>query len=383
MIFSKIYVIIFTVSGCFKEKQLFFHRYAIIISYFLEEWNSMAKNILNIAVIGCSGMSKLHMQGVLKNEKAYLYGICDIAPERLEPFKADFPNCKKYVTDYREFVNDPEIDAVVIVTPDQVHLEQTAAFLRAGKAVLCEKPMALNMEECQEMMRVEKETNGKLMVGQICRHTPGFLAAKNLIDEGKIGELVFVESEYAHNYNNARGYNDWRVVPERHGFIGGGCHAVDLLRWIAGDPTEVYAHANHKIMLDWPTDDTVISIYKFPNGVSGKVFVSIGSKRNYTMRSVFYGTKGTIITDNTSPEITLFTELSEDGDFTKEIKVPVDINNHNATAEIEAFVDALVNDKPMPVSSKEGAYTVAVCCAAVESSKTGKPVDIVYPKADR
>ncbi|MBR3680928.1 MAG: Gfo/Idh/MocA family oxidoreductase [Clostridia bacterium] len=343
----------------------------------------MAKNILNIAVIGCSGMAKLHMEGVLKNDKACLYGICDIAPERLEPFKEHFPNCKKYVTDYREFVNDPEVDAVVIVTPDQVHLEQTAAFLRAGKAVLCEKPMALNMEECQEMMRIEKETNGKLMVGQICRHTPGFIEAKKLIDEGKIGELVFVEREYAHNYTHARGYNDWRVVPERHGFIGGGCHAVDLLRWIAGDPTEVYAHANHKIMLDWPTDDTVISIYKFPNGVSGKVFVSIGCKRNYTMRSVFYGTKGTIITDNTSPEITLFTELGEDGDFTKEIKVPVDINNHNATAEIEAFVDALVNGKPMPVSSKEGAYTVAVCCAAVESSKVGKPIDIVYPKADR
>lgn len=343
----------------------------------------MSKNILNIAVIGCSGMSKLHMEGVLKNEKAYLYGICDIAPERLEPFKKDFPNCKKYVTDYREFVNDPEVDAVVIVTPDQVHLEQTSAFLKAGKAVLCEKPMALNMEECQEMIRVEKETGGKLMVGQICRHTPGFIAAKKLVDEGKIGELVFVESEYAHNYTHARGYNDWRVVPERHGFIGGGCHAVDLLRWIAGDPTEVYAHSNHKIMLDWPTDDTVIGIYKFPNGVAGKVFVSIGCKRNYTMRSVFYGTKGTIICDNTSPEITLFTELREDGNFCDPTPIPVDINNHNATAEIEAFVDALINDKPMPVSSKEGAYTVAVCCSTVESYQTGKVVEIVYPNENR
>ena len=340
----------------------------------------MSKNILNIAVIGCSEMSKLHMQGVLKNEKAYLYGICDIAPERLDPFREFFPDCKVYTNDYTDFVNDPEVDAVVIVTPDQIHLEMTTAFLRAGKAVLCEKPMALNMEECQEMMRVEKETEGKLMVGQICRCTPGFIKAKELIDEGKIGELVFVESEYAHNYNNARGYNDWRVVPERHGFIGGGCHAVDLLRWIAGDPTEVYAHANHKIMLDWPTDDTVIAIYKFPNNVSGKVLLSIGSKRNYTMRSVFYGTKGTVICDNTSPSITLFTEV-DGADFTSPIDVPVDINNHNATAEIEAFVSALLAGERMPVSSKEGAYTVAVCCSTVESTKTGKPVEIAYPKA--
>lgn len=336
------------------------------------------KNILNIAVIGCSDMSKLHIEGVLKNERARLYAICDIAPERLAPFRELFPDCAKYVTDYRELVCDPEVDAVVIVTPDQVHLEQTAAFLRAGKAVLCEKPMALNMEECREMIRIERETGGRLMVGQICRHTPGFMKAKELIDAGKIGELVFVESEYAHNYNHARGYNDWRVVPERHGFIGGGCHAVDLLRWIAGDPTEVYAHANHKIMLDWPTDDTVIAIYKFPNGVSGKVFVSIGCKRNYTMRSVFYGTKGTVICDNTSPSITLFTEC-DGGSFTTPIDVPVDINNHNATAEIEAFVDALQNGKPMPVSSTEGANTVAVCCATVEATRKGVPVEIVYP----
>lgn len=334
--------------------------------------------IFNVAVIGCSGMSKLHMDGVVANENARLYAICDIATERLEPFKEQY-QCERYVLDYKELVDDPNIDAVVIVTPDQVHLEMASAFLRAGKAVLCEKPLALTLEECEEMMRVEKETCGKLMVGQICRHTPGFKKAKELIDAGKIGELIFVESEYAHNYTHARGYNDWRVVPERHVIIGGGCHAIDLLRWIAGDPIETYGYCNHKSLLDWPTDDTAIAIYKFPNNVMGKVFVSSGCKRNYTMRSVFYGTKGTIICDNTSPELTLFSEC-DGGNYHEGVQIPVDINNHNAAAEIEAFIGALINDEPMPVSSMEGASTVAVCCATVESSKLGKPVQIRYPK---
>ena len=347
------------------------------------EETNMATKKISVGVIGLR-MGKLHAEAG-KTFGAKLGGLCDPDPEKLDTARTELKVPKKNCfSDYRDMLANTELDAVIIASPDMFHREQVHACLEKGLHVMCEKPLALTHEDMVAIIEdVKAHPECKFMVGQICRHTPGFLAAKNLIDEGKIGELVFVESEYAHNYNHARGYNDWRVVPERHGFIGGGCHAVDLLRWIAGDPTEVYAHANHKIMLDWPTDDTVISIYKFPNGVSGKVFVSIGSKRNYTMRSVFYGTKGTIITDNTSPEITLFTELSEDGDFTKEIKVPVDINNHNATAEIEAFVDALVNNKPMPVSSKEGAYTVAVCCAAVESSKTGKPVDIVYPKADR
>lgn len=342
----------------------------------------MSAKILNIAVVGCSGMAKKHMEGIVATEGAALYALCDTAPERLSEMGTLF-GCQRLTADYKELVSDPVLDAVVLVTPDQVHCEMVCAFLRAGKAVLCEKPMALTMEECQEMMRVERETNGKLMVGQICRCTPGFAMAKALVDEGRIGELMFVESEYAHNYEKARGYNDWRVTPERAGFLGGGCHAVDLLRWIAGNPTEIYALANHKSLLDWPTDDTTVAIMKFPENVIGKVFVSTGCRRNYTMRSVFYGTKGTIICDNTSPTIQLFETNEALGTKYSGApqELPVVINNHNATEEIRWFVEALVKGDPMPIPSLEGANTVAVCCAALESVRVGKPVNINYPKA--
>ena len=205
----------------------------------------MIKNKLNIAVIGCSTMAQFHMDGILKQEEARLYAVCDIAPERLEECRAKYKP-ERSIADYRELVADPKVDAVILVTPDQVHLEMAEAFLRAGKDVLCEKPMALTVEECEKMMQAERESGKRLMIGQVCRCTPAFLLAKSIIDAGRIGELFFVESEYAHNYDNARGYADWRVTPERHAVIGGGCHAIDLLRWVAGDPTEVYALANHK-----------------------------------------------------------------------------------------------------------------------------------------
>lgn len=336
----------------------------------------MSKNNLNIAVIGCSGMGRRHMEGVLKREGVTLYAVCDNATDnRLSKCKEDY-NVPIAVTDYRELVNDPNVDAVVIVTPDMCHLEMTVAFLRAGKDVLCEKPMALTVEECTEMRRVEKENGRRLMIGQVCRYTPAFVMAKNLVESGRIGDLFFVESEYAHDYIHSRGYSDWRVCPEREGFIGGGCHAVDLLRWIAGNPTEVYAHANHKNLLDWPVNDSTIAIYKFPNNVMGKVFASIGCKRNYTMRSVFYGTKGTIICDNKSPTLTLF----EGEDYTTPQELPVEINDHNITAEIDGFITCLIDNKDILVSSSEGAYTISVCCATVESAAKGTPVNIVYPE---
>lgn len=339
----------------------------------------MSENKLNIAVIGC-GVGKLHVDGMVK-KGVQPYAICDPDPERLEACKNEY-NVSIAVSDYKELVNDPNVNAVVIASPDQIHLEQVEAFLRAGKDVMCEKPMALNLEDCEKMMQIEKETGRILMIGQVCRFTPSFALAKKLITEGRIGELTFIESEYAHNYANARGHNDWRMVPERHGFIGGGCHAVDLLRWLAGDPIEVYAYENHKSLMDWPTADTAIAIYKFPNDVMGKVFVSTGCKRNYTMRSVFYGTKGTIICDNTSETISLFEETEGDlKSFTKAQELPVEVNNHNFGAEIEMFINALKNGEGSPVPSMEGASTVAVCCATVESARDHKVVQIRYPKA--
>jgi len=340
----------------------------------------MAKKTLNIAVIGCGAMASAHMTGIRTKEGACLYAICDPDVERLTKRKEEH-NPQIAVTDYRELVNDPNVDAAVIVLPDKLHLPVTKAFLEAGKHVMCEKPMALKPEACEEMIRAEKASGKKLMIGQVCRFTPGFVLAKDLVDAGRIGELVFVESEYAHSYAKSPGHNGWRVDPDRHGFIGGGCHAVDLLRWIAGNPTEVYAHANHKILTDWPVDDTSIAIYKFPNDVMGKVFVSIGCRRDYTMRTVLYGTKGTIICDNTSKEILLYENDPVDENAYKFPKsLPVVINNHNVVAEIDQFVDAILEDRDMPCTSVEGASTVAVCYATVQSTKIGKPVEIQYPQ---
>lgn len=338
---------------------------------------------INIAVIGCSGMARNHMKGVVNCENAHLYAICDIHDEQIaESKKLYTPDV--ITKDYKELVTDPNVDAVILVTPDQLHLEMTEAFLRAGKKVLCEKPMALSMEECNKMREIEKETNGYLMIGQVCRMTPAFKLAKGLVEQGRIGDLFFVESEYAHCYENAKGVDNWRMTPERDGFIGGGCHAVDLLRWIAGNPTEVTAYSNHKCLTEWPTNDCTVAIFKFPNNVIGKVMASIGCKRDYTMRTVLYGTMGTIICDNTSPTLQLFTDTGSypngKSSYTIPTSIPVNINNHNVGQEIIDFVNAINAGEPSPVSSLEGASTVAVCTSAVKSAKEGKPVQIKYPE---
>ena len=97
--------------------------------------------------------------------------------------------------------------------------------------------------------------------------------------------------------------------------------------------------------------------------LAGKVFVSTGCKRDYTMRTVIYGTKGTIICDNTSPTMTLFT-VDENGDTQDPQTIEIELNNHNAVKEFEVFADEILNDKPVKTTAEEGAATVAVASAA-------------------
>lgn len=329
---------------------------------------------LVVANIGMKfGMS--HVEGAM-SYGAEIAAICDCNEENLRfaGERYNIPKEKRF-TDYMDIVNNKEINLVTVAIPDQQHVKVSCDLLRAGKNVLCEKPLALTRDDLEEIIKVADESDAKFMVGQICRFTPAFEKAKELIESGIIGDLYFVESEYAHDYMKL--CDDWRADPARHGVIGGGCHAVDLLRWLAGDPQEVFAYGTHKLLPMVSYDDATIAIMKFGDNLAGKVFVSTGCKRDYTMRTVIYGTKGTIICDNTSPTMTLFT-TDEEGVTKEPQTIEVEVNNHNAAREFEVFADAILNDKCVVTDAREGAKTVTACLAIVESAKTGKVVKPNY-----
>ena len=339
----------------------------------------MKKEELSVAIVGLR-MGEYHLKSVL-DFGAKVAAICDVDERFLNEIgdRYEIPANHRY-TDYRPLVDDPEINAVLIVTPDQLHREMAEAFLAAGKHVMCEKPLALTREDLCAIIAATRKSNAKFMVGQICHFTPAFIKAKELLDAGVIGELYYVESEYAHDYYHImQDPQGWRLDPNRHGVVGGGCHAVDLLRWYAGDPEEVFAYGTHKLLPMVEYDDATISVLKFPNGVIGKVFVSTGCKRNYTMRTLLYGTKGTIICDNKSKTMQLFT-VEEDGVTVKKEPeiLPIEINHHNTDGEFAVFAKAVVNDLPIEMNALQGAITVEACLAIVESSKVGMPIKPRY-----
>jgi len=347
-----------------------------ITSYVHKENNTMEK-VVRFAVIGTAGIGTRQMEGMQKVAEAKLCAVCDIVESAAKRAATQY-GLDKYYTDYKEMLKDGGFDCVLICTPDACHSAQAIDSLAAGYHVLCEKPLTMTMEECQQIIDAAKKSDKKFMVGQVCRYAPAFVKAKELVEAGEIGELSFVESEYAHDYSLIPGAA-WRRDPDylRHAIVGGGCHAMDLLRWIAGNPTEITAYSNRKVLPDWPVDDCYIAIMKYPEDVIGKVMCSIGCKRPYTMRTQLFGTKGTILCDNTSKELTLFKAQADPK--TKRVsyvpqQIPISVDSHNFAGEIKDMCECILNDLPVVTDAVEGANTVALCLAAVRSSAEGKPV---------
>jgi len=343
------------------------------------------KNKIRIGVIGAGSFSRIHLEDLQKVDVAEVVAICDTVKENADQKAATF-NIPSVYYDYKELLARDDIDAVTLPLPDQVHREVAVAALYAGKHVLCEKPMALNLDDCKAMVKAAKETGKQLMVGQIGRYTPAFVTAKEVLDSGIIGDLFFIESEYAHDYSKLSGMSGWRVTPEREPIIGGGCHAVDLIRMLAGNPEEVFAYANNMSLKDWPIHDCSVAIMKFKSGAIGKVFTSTGCKREYTMRTVMYGTKGTLVFDNTSDKMTLYRDqfMPDDNKFFGKPQheightIPINISSHNFAGEVRDFCNAIYEGTEVISNGIEGASTASVCFAIVESFKTGNKVIVDY-----
>jgi len=349
------------------------------------------KEKLVVAVLGLQ-MGRRHLFAA-KEYGAEIGAICDIDTQKLAKYKEEYQlSDEQCYTDWKEILKRDDINVVVIATPDQLHREEVEACLAAGKHVLCEKPLALTREDICSIVKAANASDKKCMVGQVSRFHTAFVKLKELVDSGIIGDIYYMETEYAHDYATIlkpwdpacehdmdKKISMWRSDPQRHGVVGGGCHAVDLLRWFCGDPTEVMAYGTHKMLPQVSYDDTTVAILNFPNGIIGKVFVSTGCKRPYTRMTSIYGTKGTLVCDSTKGEIKVYT-VGEDGvrvNETPEI-VTVEVKDHNAVAEFVKFAQHIENDEVVEMDADLGARTVEVCLSIVRSSEIGKPVSPNY-----
>ena len=216
---------------------------------------------------------------------------------------------KKWYDNVNDLINDSEVNAVYIATPPGSHYEYAIAAMKAGKPVYIEKPMAASYEECVEINKVSEETGVPCFVAYYRRTLPYFLKVKQLIDDGKLGDISTVQISfaippYATDYN--RNNLPWRVNKEIAGagyFYDLASHQLDLLDFIFGEIEDVYGFTHNTAGL-YDVEDTVSTTFRFKNGVIGSgSWTFVAPKDTRLDQITVVGTKGklTFSTFNFSP----------------------------------------------------------------------------------
>jgi predicted dehydrogenase len=309
-----------------------------------------------------------------------------------------------------------DVDIVALATPDTEHAVQALAVLDAGKHVLVEIPMATEIDECRRLVEAVRRSGKHLQMAQQVRWAPYVMAAKSLVDAGELGELFYAEGEYFHNVEGylrgSRGEPTWRAENPYAGILGGGPHPYDTIRWLTGvEFTEVHAYANKPSERALPrvADDFQVALFKAAgrSGCVAKIAVASGLARPYCLYLSIYGTEGTWERNRQQPP---GAETSDDFVFLRKIpnvrqmmSLPsyrsryVDMaaesalppasvtmqrtfgtQGHGAHDAMPAadLIDAILGNRPPLIDVFEAARTCAGLRCALESTRTGQPVQI-------
>jgi predicted dehydrogenase len=285
-----------------------------------------------------------------------------------------------FVTEcYHELLSRSEVDVVGVFTPDHLHAEHAAAALEAGKHVICTKPMVTTMAGCERLVRLVDRTGLKFVAAMTWRHLPKIVAARRAFDEGKLGKVTLIDTGYVHDIRRVCQITPWRVTAPQDFLFGGGAHAIDCVRWFAGDIDTVHAFGlNSGVIPGYPIEDTWILNLKFASGALGRVSVicsAINSPPDAHQRLVIYGTKGTLTG----------LDLGMDGVLEREALSAAPPINKKRLIEGHAnelllyfykMAHWIVEDKEPTPSVRDGARVVAVALASQESLSTGHPVKV-------
>ncbi|KAF1299510.1 dehydrogenase [Enterococcus sp. JM4C] len=249
-------------------------------------------SVINFAVVGYGGMGSYHVHTIMPKELIHVKGTFDISEERqaVSEEKGHF-----IYTTYEEVLNDPEVEAVLIATPNDSHKDLAVQALRAGKHVVCEKPVTMNTQELDEILAVSKETGKTFMAHQNRRWDPDFLIVRELYKNKQIGDFFQIESR-VQGANGIPG--DWRHLKEHGGgmLLDWGVHLLDQLLFMIDSPVKTVA-ADFSYVLGDEVDDGVATFLTFENGE--KVLMEVGTT-NFIKLPRWYikGTKGTAVIED-------------------------------------------------------------------------------------
>ena len=344
-------------------------------------------DMLKIGVIGCGKIAQVrHIPEYAANVDVQLAAFYNPTMSRAEDMVKKYGG-KAYAS-AEELLADPEIDAVSVCVANYAHAELAIAALKAGKHVLCEKPMATTPEDCEAMIAAAKESGKRLMIAQNQRLNKAHVVAKQLIEEGLIGKILTFRTTFGHG-----GPETWSITPgkgtwffdRKRAAMGAmadlGIHKTDLIRYLFGE--DVIRTTARLTTLDKrgeddeliSVDDNAICIYEMAGGAIGTMTVSwtyYGAEDNST---ILYGTKG-IMRIYDDPAHSIVVKFADGTEKTYDVEQIQTNDNQTASGVIDEFVSALEEGRPSLLDAEGVINSMRAVFASIRSSKSGEPVSV-------
>jgi predicted dehydrogenase len=334
---------------------------------------------LGVGIVGLGWVAGEHIKAYQQNPHCEVIALASRSGENAEAVRQRHGlQAARVYADYQQLLRNDRVDVVSICTMNHEHAQQGIAAAEAGKHVLVEKPIALNLEELRQLERAIANAKVKSQGGFELHWSPYFQSIHQMQRAGFFGDIYYAECDYfSGNWEKWYPGYGWVKTKEKGGSAlpAAGCHAVDAIRQFVGaEAVEVFAYAgNFTKVMEW--DPTILTVIRFANGAIGKVGCVLEGNVKYQFNVRLHGAKGTLVNDRFRTEY-LDPGLEGWAQFPTILPDTPEVTHHPFPGEIDDLIDAILNDREARLNVKEDTKTYEIVFAAEESARTGKPVQL-------
>lgn len=343
--------------------------------------------MVRFGIIGAGGIAATHAEAISKLDRGKLVMVCDTVPERAAKLAEQY-HCR-YGTP-EELLASADVDAVTIATPSGVHAAGAVPAAKAGKHVFCEKPLDVTVEKAQEIITACRENGVKLMSVFPSRFTAAAQAMYRAVQQGRFGEMTlagasirwFRPPEY---YASGAWRGTW-ALDGGGALMNQGIHTVDLLLYFNGAVKNLSARTANRLHRNIEVEDTACAVLQFANGSLGYVEASTACAPGQPNRIDLAGTGGSATLEG--DRITRWefnTVMPEDEEILKSLGKSEGLHSGAAShlvsnceghrRQLEDFVAAIEDGKPISCSGEDGLRAVQVICGIYQAAKDQKSVE--------
>jgi UDP-N-acetyl-2-amino-2-deoxyglucuronate dehydrogenase len=338
-------------------------------------------------IIGCGVGATFHLKGIRSAQNAKLIAVADMDSQKAMKFAKE-NNIPVWYDDYKKLLNRLDIEIVCICTPSGLHSDVAVEAAKAGKHIICEKPMDITLPAADRMIKAAEQAKVKLGIVLQWRSYDSMQKVRQAVREGWLGKMVLGDAYL--KYYRAQGYYDSAVWRGTWAMDGGGAlmnqgiHGIDILQWIMGDVETVYARADH-LVRNIEGEDTAVAVVTYKSGAYGTIIGTTAAFPAEDPRLQFHGELGTILMEEQiikkwvvqgrdgNPK-----DMTPQSDITKigGISDPTTLETCGHEKIIQNMLDALRYNQELYCSGIEGRKSIELILAIYESAKTGKEVKL-------